>query len=235
VFHGGGDPTPAGSAVLLWHQGARYLVTAAHILDALPPGKSAIGTLTKWALIPGPWRVTDAPRGNRDLDRFDIAFTKVTDQGAELLDGCEFLDSSMVGDENHVIYTGHQRSKYVFLGYPLNRFEYRRSIQGTATPYQPVASSILLPDKHSSLGVDASTHIACEFDRKSVFSKAGEHSAPKLTGMSGGGAFRYVPLEAPGRIGIPKLAGILVEHDPEGDALIATRIELVLRAIQAAG
>ena len=56
VFSDTEDPEPAGSAVLIWHRGKRYLVTAAHVLDLLPPGKGhrPLSSRNRRRRYPGP-------------------------------------------------------------------------------------------------------------------------------------------------------------------------------------
>jgi len=235
VFSDTEDPEPAGSAVLIWHRGKRYLVTAAHVLDLLPPGKGAIGTMSKWVHMPGPWQATNAPGGDREKDRFDIAFTEVSEQGASLLDGCEFAQSSMIGEPAEVVHDGHYRSKYVFIGYPLHKFEFRRAAGSTDAPYQPLATPIMSEEEHASLKLSPQTHIACHYNEKKVVSDGGLKRGPKLVGMSGGGVFRFRSLEVPGILALPMLAGVIIEQDRQRDAIIATRIGVIQSAIDAAG
>lgn len=235
IVKSGMDPAPVGSAVLIWHRDQRYVVTAAHVADGFSAGEVVLATQSSWLSLEGAWTLTEAPAKGRDADLLDFAFAPVPADSADLFEGCDFVDASRIGEPSVVEYSGYKRAKYVALGYPLHRFKFRRAANGTETPYQTLGSVILTIAEHADLGVSHESHVACRLDDKSIVSAKGVHTAPKLVGISGGGVFRFRPLEAPGVADTPRLVGVVIEQDKQKNSILATRIEEVTRAIESAG
>lgn len=236
VLRDGFDPEPVGSIVLLWYRGQRYFVTAAHVLDSFPTYSHSIGTDRRWITIPGPYQMTEAPKGDRDLDRIDIGFARVSaEAGAEIeADGCHFLTADEVSEHEHLKFDTPSRSKYLFLGYPLHEFRFLRFRNSTETPNRPVIANIVPKADHESLGLSIGSHIVTEYDHKQVHSITGPQQSPKLTGLSGGGVFRFPIIENRYDLTRPTLAGITIEQDRQADRLIGTRLAVVFELMRRA-
>ncbi len=223
-----GDPLPAGSAVLIWHRGKRYLVSAAHVLDEYEDREYYLGTESDWVSIPGPFVVTKY----REDDLMDFGFRLVEDELAEKLDGCHFLTANQIGEKDEPDFRPPNRSKYLAIGYPLNRFEYRWRDQVT-TPknlsYLNTAAQLKL---YSDLGVTPKTHVLIDFDHKAVVGPKGVQQAPKLTGMSGGGIFVVPGLRKPGIVALPQFVGVTFQQREDKKLLIGIRIAVLLQAIE---
>jgi hypothetical protein len=229
------EPLAVGSAVLLWHRGQRYFVTAAHVLDAFPSHSYSIGSESRWITVSGPYRMTVAPGGDRDADHVDIGFGKVSAAAAAALDGCHFLGASQVTVSEKLQFDGPSRSKYLALGYPLNKFEFKRYANRTETPNLSLLANIVPEADHLALKVSVETHIAAEFDYKQVYTTTGPGLSPKLLGISGGGVFRFPIAERKTDLTLPTLTGIMIEQDKEKRRLLATRIGVVLSLIENCG
>ena len=236
VFREGFDPTPVGSAVLLWYRGSRYFVTAAHVLDSFPTIAHSIGSNQRWITVSGPYQMTDPPNGDRDKDRVDIGFGLIPAGAAAELesDGCHFFTADEVSEHETVRFDSPTRSKYLFLGYPLHEFRYLRFSNSTETPNRPVMANIVPRSDHVTLGLSIGSHIVTEYDHKEVFSAEGTQSSPKLTGLSGGGAFRFPIIENRFDLTQPSLAGVLIEQDKQSRRLIATRLAVVFELMRRA-
>jgi hypothetical protein len=89
----GNEMLPAGSAVLMWYRGHRYILTAAHVVNLYPDCSFYVGTETRWVDI---GRSFVMPAEPQDQDLFDFAFHRVTDVEAGQMDGCAFLTASQV-------------------------------------------------------------------------------------------------------------------------------------------
>src|SRR5665213_4409320 len=63
---------PAGSAVLIWHRGTRYILSAAHVVELYPECAYYLGTRSTWIELPRPFRVPPVPPGGRDNDPYDF-------------------------------------------------------------------------------------------------------------------------------------------------------------------
>jgi hypothetical protein len=222
---------PVGSAVLIWHRGSHYIVSAAHVVEMYPECTYYIGTNNHWVEIEGPFHVSAAPNGNREEDVYDFAFQHVDADFASRLDGCAFLTADQISTDDTLEFTAPFRSKYMALGYPLNQFKLRRGGKTTATPALSYIGAIAPLSDYQRVKLHPATHIVTEFDYKSVVGPAGVQQAPKFEGLSGGGQFRLHSLENPGNITIPKLAAITVEQRRLERLMVGVRIDVILTAI----
>lgn len=228
-----GDPLPAGSAVLMWHRGKRYLVSAAHVLDEYEDRQYYLGTESDWIEIPGPFVVNKLPpSGNREDDLMDFGFRLVEDELAEKLDGCHFLTANQIGEKDEPDSRPPRRSKYLAIGYPLNRFEYRWRDQVTTPKNLSYLSTAAQPKLYTDLGVTPKTHVLIDFDHEAVVGPKGVQQAPKLTGMSGGGIFVMPGLREPGIVALPQFVGVTIQQRKDKKLLIGIRIAVLLQAIE---
>lgn len=219
---------PAGSAVLVWHRGARYLLTAAHVALLYPDYAYYLGTATKWAEIGTFFRVIEAPK---EREHFDFAFCRISDAKAREFDGCEFLTADRIAINDIPTFQSPHRSKYLALGYPLNRFKMNRATKTTTPKNLAYTGAIATSAQHGSAGFDPRTHIVMDYTPRAVVGPKGIQKSPKLVGLSGGGVFRLHALERLDDASPPQLVGITIEQLPEKKLMVAVRVGIVLATI----
>jgi hypothetical protein len=229
-----GDPLPAGSATLLWHRGRRYLVSAAHVLEAYEDRAYYLGTETGWVEIPGPFHITRPPGGRRDDDLLDFGFRQIEDSLAPTLGGCRFITADQVATGEKPTFEGIRRSKYLVLGYPHNRFEYAWGRRVTTPGNLAFAGATVPQDRYQALGVSPESHVLLELDPDQVGGPTGIQTAPRLVGMSGGAIFQFPSIQVYGVVALPRLVGITVEQRKQDKLFIGTRIDVVFQGIDAA-
>jgi hypothetical protein len=225
------DLTPAGSAVLLSHEGKRYIVTAAHVLDLYEGRPYFIGTDSTWVQLPGSFRAINPPAGGREADVYDFAFAPVSEEYARGLEGCEFLTAAHIGTRDTLVFDGAHRSKYVAFGYPLNRLELKRGSHQTTTNNLAFISNIAPRAKYTKAKLDPRSHILLEFDASAVMGPKGAGPAPMVAGLSGGGIFRVPGLERRGDLSPARLSAITIEHRAADKLMVGVRIDVVLEGI----
>lgn len=224
---------PAGTCVLIRYRGASYVITAAHVIDLYPERAYYVGTTTTWVEIERPFRTTVAPPAGRSADIYDFAFKRLTDSEADRLDGCRFLGESEIACGDEIVYTPPHRSKYVALGYPLNKFCMDRVERKTNAENLAYSGTAAPREMYAKLGLSSATHIVVEYDRKKVVGEHGVQVSPKVTGLSGGGLFRHRGLERAADASLPQLLGILLEKRDMEKVMFAVRVDIVLNAIDA--
>jgi hypothetical protein len=222
---------PAGSAVLIWYRGHRYILSAAHVVELYPDRSYYIGTDTRWVEIDGPFRVPVAPKGGREEDHFDFAFRRLTPAFANDLDGCVFLSADRVAIRDDLRFDPPNRSKYLAVGYPLNRFELLRGSRTTVPKNLSFTGALASKEEYLAAKLDPSSHIVTDFDSKRVGGPDGMQSAPSVEGLSGGGMFRFPSIESKGSVALPRLAAITIEHRAESRLMVGVRIDVILAAI----
>lgn len=226
------DVLPIGTCVLMWHRGRRYIVTAAHVLRLAPESVPYIGTASRWAPLPGPYRSTVATGpALRPIDRHDFAYREITELEAHGLDGCRFLSGDRVATGEPRVSVDQLRPAYLVFGYPLNRINLDRHARETSPNYLTYTGNLVNRETSDRHQLDPASHLYLHFDDKAAHGPAGPQRAPKLDGISGGGIFRFTAGESLGDIGLPRLAGITTEHLRAQDLLAGIRIDVVLRAI----
>jgi hypothetical protein len=230
-----GEPGPVGSCVLLWHGGRRYVVSAAHVLDAFVDQPLFIGTATKWHQVIGEFTTTTPPAGKkREHDPHDYGFLEVSEADASQLDGCHFLTADQVARDEQMVFDPPYRSKYMSVGWPRNRLGFNRKERMTEP--ENIAFTGVIADramyvKHDR---DPHTHILVEYDRKGMFGFSGDIHPPSLDGMSGGGVFTMPGLQRVGDVSPPRLVGITIELWADHKLYVGTRIDRIYAAVDAA-
>lgn len=221
----------AGSAVLIWYRGYRYLLTAAHVVNFYPDCSFYVGTNTKWVDI---GRKFMMPRTSSDQDLFDFAFHRISDAEASEMDGCTFLTANQVVTRDEPVFASPMRSKYFALGYPLNRFKMNRPQKSTTQKTILYTGAVASPEQHRLAKRDPRQHIVLEYNSRAVVGPQGIQRSPKLSGLSGGGVFTLPGVRKPGDLKLPQLAGLTIEQTPEHRVMIGIRIEVVCSAIDEA-
>lgn len=219
---------PAGSAVLIWHRGSRFVLTAAHVVNLYPDCSYYLGTDTSWVDI---GRTFTMPREQRDQDFFDFAFHRVDDVTAAKFDGCAFLTADNVITRDEPVFQPPYRSKYFAVGYPLNRFEMDAKRKVTTPKTLMYTGAIATPQQYLAAKRDPRQHIVLDFKSRAVIGPKGVQRSPKLSGLSGGGLFTLPAMQHLGDPRNPQLAGLTIEQVPEQRVLIGIRIEFVHAAI----
>jgi hypothetical protein len=214
----------AGCAVLTWYRSTRYLLSAAHVVEACPNRQYYIGTRTGWREIEGSWRV-NSPNGlPREKDAIDLAYKPVTADFAESLDGCRFLSANEQTTNELVTFTPPHRSKYLVLGYPTNRFRFIRHSNSTVPESLGFSTTIASPAQYVQAKLSPGNSIVLEYEWKAVIGDTGLQRSPKLDGISGGAIFRFPIIEGTGDLSIPQLVGITVEERRQDRLLVGTRL-----------
>ena len=222
----------AGSVVLMWYRGKRFLLSAAHCVEAFAADHGLfVGTQTKWVQIDGPFRVPMPPPGGRSKDIYDFAFREVTEAFSAQLDGCTFLTARQVALSDTPKFDGFDRSKYLALGFPQNRLRYDVGSRTTFPKSMVFTGAIASEGEHTTLGLHPRSHVVLEYDADAVWSRDGLKQSPSVTGLSGGGMFRMRSIEHIGDVSPPELAAISIEHRKRHKVMIGVRIGVICSAI----
>jgi hypothetical protein len=224
------EPIPAGSAVLLWHRGNRYVVTAAHVVELYRNSAYYMGPEGPWVELPMPFVVSVAKDATRKDDHFDFAFQRIDDTLADQLSGCVFLTANQIETHDNVQF-GTPRAKYLALGWPLNRIEYKRYSNTTRLKNLSYIGGIASLQEYRTAKLVPKTNVVIDFDYQNVVGRSGLHTAPSVEGLSGGGMFRFRSVERLGDVSPPKLAAITIEQRRRERLMVGVRIDVVLAAI----
>ncbi len=225
-----GDPEPHASSVLLAIDDRYFLLSAAHAFDLA--GKTTFLIATDTDLIPFEGtvhRTGISPAGTRDRDRLDVAFAELTLALAGRIGAPKFLSVTNL-DPNEI--SGPSRA-YLILGYPVTRVRRDRKTKVIRRELMVYSNQGVPSTAYQKLGLEPFVHLAVKFDRKRVIERGVQCIAPKLTGLSGCGVWRFDSLLGEGGgLGGDKLVAILNEHEPSNPkVLVATRVSVYLAAI----
>lgn len=177
---------PAGSCVLTWHRGSRYLLTASHVARLYTDCTYYLGTNTSWVALPGGF-MTLADPALQEI--YDFAFRQVSESEAALFDGCMFLTATQIAMRDQPVYEPPYRSKYLALGFPLNKFKLNRPLKVSTQKSVAYTGTIKPIEQHRSIGLDPTSHIVTDYNARAVAGPKGVQRSPKLVGLSGGGMF----------------------------------------------
>lgn len=221
-----GQPYPVGSGVLLEFGNARWLVSAAHVLDEADhntiyiPGKS--GPIP----LEGDFMKSKAPDAGRYDDLIDLGFLNMDKIGASISNDYKFLPEWMISVD-HATESGRN---YLFLGFPHKAVKVRKDQRKIRSqPHSYEAKGVEL-ERYSSMGLDPKIHIAISFDAKRAKNKNGQIEVPKdQHGTSGGGVWIGEPRSEVDQVLIPMLVGIIIEHRASEKVLLATKIVPLLK------
>jgi len=232
----GTRPEFLGSCILISFSDQKFVVTAAHIIDWCDKHALHIGGTvgTQPVQMLGTIHHTSSPRG-RPLDKVDAAFWNITDDAARQLGEVEFIS------ETHFCYnrvnpTGRL---YMALGYPLSRNKgsidhENQGVSPKAWRYTGPADDI--PDIPHELGFSSDRHLFLKFDKHSSTLDGSKVSSINPKGVSGGalidlGNFSEISTYEQGKECDGRLAGMIIEKNKKYKALVAIKIEVVIRAI----
>ena len=219
-----------GSGFFIRYFGKVLFVTASHVTDELKLGNLYIPTVEgRIDSLGGQFFHTRASASAPGIDRVDLAFIELPDELAKLLPAdnvytvSDWDDKNMAGPNSH----------YLLCGWPAKRNQpnYRNHKQ---LPHAPISyRDLCLPSsQYQALGISPQTHYALHFDQKRALDGDGRRiQPPQLYGVSGGPLFffhRYRSAMDGLTIPMPKLVGVAIEWRRPEQAVIATRISLLL-------
>ena len=238
-IHKGSDrdrPKLIGTGTLLDFGKARFLVTAAHVLDENTEHEETLyisGGAGLVVLTGQSFSVRVPALGTREDDRLDFAVVNLGDSLAdEVAKARYFLPFSLIDSDDRLTPQSH----YLFSGFPANRERMYPGQKKLASKRYGYTGKSVSPQRMDELGVNPNTHIVVEFDRMETLDENNE-SAPFPTpqGMSGGAVWRGEGdhnlwlTETPVR-----LVGIGIEAPETEKVMIAVKIHVVLAAISKA-
>jgi len=234
-------PKHVGSCILLEIDGMRVLATAAHTADWTLKGiqlyvGGAIGK--RLVAIPGIARTTIAPDGIREKDPFDFAFWVVSEDDARALGRVVFLGKDRLSHNR----APPQARYFMAFGYARSRnktrVDHRRKAIGVRTS-RYTGTVVEMPDLAAELGVSGNQHLFLHFQQRAEAADGTQVNSFGPVGFSGGGLFDLGDFASPAiyadyarRPAV--LAGMMIEHHPQRDAVVAVKIGLVVESIRRA-
>lgn len=220
------QPDYEGSGILLRLGGRHFLVSAAHVFDALHGDVFLILEKIGDLKLKNPPHVTVAPDSRRNKDRFDMGYVLLTPEEVNVIGEDSFLQSGDLSPRD----AAAPRRGYFALGFPVSkqeRDEYRKVYK---TSMMRVATIETRDAIYVRTKFTRDFHLLLRFNERNMRGPGGRRgSVPNPRGLSGGGIWRVNPFEQYRPDNRPKLVGITIERPPEyGKALLGTRIEAVL-------
>lgn len=226
----GGKPEAVGSAVLVGLGTARFLVTAAHVLDLRhkrPLRATAGGELL--SIDGNVTRIFSPPADSPGADdRVDIAAVRLAGELWSQLPITAFAGWSELDHSQSVI----TRNSFALVGYPYTK--QRRALKGTHIEARVFQTTGLesLESTYRAAGVDPGVSLLMGFSKRRLWGPGGRVMAPDLYGVSGSGLWRFGRYlrhaTTPAR-----LSGILIEWHRTGghNYVLGTRIRPILAAL----
>ncbi len=229
-------PQLAGTGTLLDFGKARFLVTAAHVIDH--DKKSVIQPYffdgSKLTELPPGFVHTPMPAsGSREDDLIDVSFLRLDEATADRLARTfYFLPFLCIDQSDKTAPSRH----YMFTGYPKSRshlFSPRdHKMKARAHAF---TGRTLSPRAVQAIGFDSETHIVVDFKRHEMVDESGKIvTAPDPDGISGGSVWYGAGDRSKWPTGEDlHLVGIGIANPPRHSALVGTRIHFVLEGIRA--
>ncbi len=90
-----------------------------------------------------------------------------------MLDGCLFLQANQVLTRERVTFRSPTRSKYMALGYPLNRFNHDRKKNSTTPELGRIVGAIAERDRFDAHRRRPETHLPLELEFKGAQTRQG--------------------------------------------------------------
>ena len=230
---------PVGTGLLLGVGAHRFLITAAHVLDANEAGETDYCDLATYGqgetvVLNGESFRTAVPKGKtRFADRLDIGFLRLDDASAKQIGEDRFLSPANCDLDD----TGRKHGLYGALGYPacLNH-DVEPDCATPTIPSPFVYTTVLHPaEAYRKYGASQNTHLLLNVSQRKTRAAGGRKvKLPDFHGMSGGGLWRLI--QAPAKslaVGAPSLLGVVIEwHRGQDGGLLAARMSLVFEALR---
>jgi hypothetical protein len=227
-----GQPEQFGSCVLLEIAGKPCLMTAAHLIDSNSDTSLYVGG-KDLTLIEAEFSVSPAPGGDRKNDRYDFAIAELTSAFVAKLGGVRFIRDDEISS-SVVPTTGHL---FCCLGYPNSQ---NRRVDSTAKKITPrrgryVSNTADRPELLKKLNISGEHHLIIDHRKYSKDDGGNRVSSYALSGFSGGAVIDLGRLSTPEvATGIvpsePRLAGLFIEYYKDHQAIVATRVDTILKA-----
>ncbi len=224
------QPEFEGTGVLLRIGKVYFLISAAHVFDALRTGACAIIpeygdlSLTQDHVLTSP-RVGTI----RSYDPFDLGYSVLTAEQVTAIGAHRFLSRFDLAPQESAART----APYLLVGYTArdaipNRSAYSYRVPATRLLTLPAGATT-----YTRCKVKPESHLALKFIPREITGPHGKGEPPSFIGMSGGGVWRVNPLHTYSETNRPKLVSIFTER-PQAyrKCLMTTRIELLLAMIR---
>jgi len=224
---------PIGSCVLLRFKGAPFLITAAHVFDHHTSTGLGVGPLEgRLVRIKGQFHSTGSV-ANRANDHYDFAFWRLAEETANALDQRD----GFIREDEIAQHEGDMNGRqYVVLGFPLSKN--KKTVQRAAKSIKPEPVSyqgmrVERPKLLEELCLSGNDHFLVKRERRTSGYDGTIDNAIGLRGASGGALIDRGPSSLenllPGTPCYGKLAGIFIEHYDNHEALLFTKIEVILK------
>ena len=222
--------TPLGNGVLLEINGAYYILSAGHLMNAedfphlMIPAKNNKATLCNGRLI-------TTHRTYYDKNRIDLAVFRFSERQNKHIDGFyRFLKPDEISIEHKTVET----SSYIISGYPLNNIE-----KHTGKPiyeFNPlqVLTATVRNRTYRKFGFDPSSHILVKlYGRVKPFLSHRKVRLRNPTGISGSGLWHVPDWRKVDKNGVPEhlLVGILTDNFIDQGFVAAVRIDFATEII----
>lgn len=233
-----GRPLHIASCLLLNIDGTLIVSTAAHVMDHLRESPLYVGGAIGAGLVPiagGKIRSTSAPNGDRRSDRFDSAFWEPPPSAVTAMGKVEFLDDTRLSRE-----VPTPSRLYTAIGYPVSRNKKAidhagRSITTRISMY--TANVEEMPALAIKLKASGAEHFFLRFERRAFTGIGASENTFGATGLSGGALLDLGDFTSPESYARdPRhsalLSGMVIEYHKEHRALVAVRIDSIVRGIR---
>lgn len=228
------EPVHIGSCVLFKVDTHHFLITAAHVIDCNQCTTLYIGGQKHLVPIKGQYHVTSPSGGNRNNDKFDIAFMDIDAETLSEIGNVRFLLPNEI-DPNDIAKRGHV---YLALGYPnsknkkLDRYKKKVKLKPFIFSSTSVNSSV-----YTALGISDHSHLLIDFKKNKIKNDMGKRMiSPDPFGISGGGLWRLHEFTQINSIVSKerneKLVGILIEWHRTKGIIMAIRVSCVVEALK---
>jgi hypothetical protein len=227
-----GQPEQLGSCVLLQIAGKPCLMTAAHLIDSNNATSLYIGG-KDLTLIEAEFSVSPAPGGHRKNDRYDFAIAELTTAFVAGLGSARFIRDDEISSFAAPT-SGHL---FCCLGYPNSQ---NRHFDSNARKIRPrrgryVSNIADRPELLKKLKISGKDHLIIDHRKYSRDEGGNRVSSYALSGFSGGAVIDLGKLSSPEvATGIvpcePRLAALFIEYYQDHQAIVATRVDTILKA-----
>jgi hypothetical protein len=230
--------TPIGSCLLLIVDEVKYVATAAHIVDEITTHSLHVAGPVGGQLVQivGEINSTRAPPGGRRKDRWDFAFWPIPPEADAALGTVRYLDAN---DASHNRVPTANRL-YLAMGYPVSRNKkgVNKALRKIKTVVRKYSGKVLqLPALAAELGISGDDHFFLQFEKRSQDASGARVTTFNPVGLSGGAFVDLGNFASPGMYDAQRpchgsLAGMLIEHHKKHGAIVAVKIQAILRGIR---
>jgi len=225
-----GKPQRCGSGFLVSAGTASYLISAAHVFDAVKGGHEPyfyIGSKTKRKLS-GSARLTRAPAGrSRRSDKLDIGVLRLEGPGLPPYPAIEKYPLPIGALKPNAL--PREGKQYLLVGFPGTQTSLNSARRQVTTKLYSYRNISYPAGEYQSIGVDVQSHIAVIFDRKKSLGADGNlRMFPDPAEMSGSPVWLLYDENGPNDPTQTPVVGVAIEHRANHRAIVATDIGLAL-------